>query len=124
MIEIQPVALCPMCQGTGRDYSPVHHTLVTCSICNGAGFMSSLSCKGCGRPALRTWPPRQSPLVHYCGREECLKVMVRMHIPKKKPTIIEAVDAIKKISNEIEKANRRHSPLEDIHDRLITCIER
>ena len=124
MIEIQPVMTCAMCQGTGQDYSVLHHKLLRCEICSGLGFIAPISCKGCGRPALRTWPPRQSPLVYYCGLEVCLKLLVRMHIPKKSPTIVEAAQRIEKISNEIAKANRRHSPIEEIRERLITCIER
>ena len=37
------------------------------------------NCKGCGRPAIKAWPPGQVPIIRYCGLEECFKDLVTIH---------------------------------------------
>ena len=48
------------------------------------------ACKGCGFPANKYWPPKQRPIIVYCGKEECLNKLVRLHKPK--PAIVKAIE--------------------------------
>ena len=79
--EIRPIVTCPMCQGTGRDYSINHHTFVWCDLCERRGWVPLESCMGCGKPAFRFWPRNQQPIVAYCDKEECLTHLVALHKP-------------------------------------------
>jgi hypothetical protein len=47
------------------------------------------TCKSCGFPANRYWPPKQRPIIVYCGREDCLNKLVKIH---KKPAIVRAAE--------------------------------
>ena len=48
-------------------------------MCKGKGYVPRANCKGCGRPAIKAWPPGQVPIIRYCGLEECFKDLVMIH---------------------------------------------
>src|SRR5271166_1368087 len=79
--SLQPIVACPMCRGTRYELSLKHHGQFECGMCKGCGWVLAHSCKGCGRPALKSWPPKQVPFVWYCGLETCLAVLIRIHKP-------------------------------------------
>jgi hypothetical protein len=81
MTSIVPIVECPMCRGTGKDYSIIHHQQTSCDLCKGIGWVPRENCKGCGRPAIKSWPPAQAPIVRYCGLEVCLDELVAIHKP-------------------------------------------
>lgn len=108
MIELDPIVLCPFCRGTKQDYSIKHKRLVTCTWCGGKGWCSPFVCKGCGKPANKFWPPRQMPIIRYCGMETCFSQLVKIH-PRPVPRLVQVVDAI-------DKANRRRDPKEELED--------
>ncbi len=78
-VTLQPVAVCPECQGTGREFSLKHHGFARCGLCEERGWVPIDACKGCGRPAAQYWPEDQEPILKYCGRKECLAVLVVKH---------------------------------------------
>lgn len=60
-----------------------HSKLTQCELCFGRGWVPQVACKGCGRPAFKFWPPKQYPLIQYCGLEDCFNKLVKLHLPKK-----------------------------------------
>lgn len=114
--ELAALMPCPECHATGQSYSTRHHTLVVCGLCHGRLFMPSATCKGCGRPAVKMWPPRQRPIVEYCGLEACLTLLVTIHKPSSVapayPTLPNIVHAA--IMEDVDRAARKHH--EEIHD--------
>jgi hypothetical protein len=80
MKELIPLVTCPMCYGTGSDYSLLHHTLVQCNLCEGKKFVLLKACDGCGKPAKKAWPPKQEPFIWYCGLEECFNKLVTIRV--------------------------------------------
>lgn len=82
--EILPIVQCPACKGTRKDFSPVHKRPAICEWCRGAGWLRHEVCRGCGKPATRFWPPKQTAFIRYCGAAECLTVLVTIHKPEVK----------------------------------------
>ena len=78
---IVPIVVCPMCKGTGKDFSVKHHRQLWCDLCKGVGYVPRENCKGCGRPATTTWPPKREPIIRYCGLKACLEQLVMVHKP-------------------------------------------
>ena len=79
-MQIKPITICPQCRGTKKDFNNRHRRLMKCELCEGRGWVPMQSCKGCGRPAFVWWPnARQLPFIRYCGRVECLDVLVKIH---------------------------------------------
>lgn len=105
MIALSEVVLCPMCKSTGHDYHLVHHKLLKCELCEGRGWIPTVSCRGCGRPAFKFWPPRQVPIVQYCGLEACLSAMVTLHSTK--PSLTKGM--IVSVKDLIDDANKRRA---------------
>lgn len=79
IIEIEPLIVCPFCRGTRQDYNIKHHKMMPCEWCSGRGYTSRYACKGCGRPANKYWPPKQWPIIRYCGLESCFSKLVKIH---------------------------------------------
>ena len=94
IVELPHIAECPNCGGTGQEYSLQQATLIKCVVCNGKRYMPGVSCKGCGRPAIKFWPPHQRPIVLYCGLESCLAMLVVIHKSRVSPAIVSAVQQI------------------------------
>lgn len=90
---ITEAVVCPMCGGAGQEYSASQAKLVDCTLCMGRRWVPEVACRGCGRPAYKFWPPKQIPIIRYCGLEDCLKHLVNMHLPKK-PALVRAFDAM------------------------------
>ncbi len=116
--EVDPIMLCPNCGGTGQVYSNTHHTLVECDMCWGKCIIPAVSCRGCGRPATRWWPPLQRPIVRYCGLETCLNALVTLHKPVGGGIIPKGIVAVVK---EITKANSRErvNQMEELRQDLV-----
>lgn len=94
MSVVSEAVVCPMCSGHGTDYSVIQARMVVCTLCQGRRWVPVDACLGCGRPAYRYWPPRQLPIIRYCGLEDCLKHLVRIHLPSK-PAIVAAAEKMK-----------------------------
>lgn len=99
MTIVTEAVSCPMCQGTGRDLDIKSGRMAKCELCQGKGWVPTEACKGCGKPAYKFWPPRQMPIIRYCGLEECLKHLVNIHLPAK-AAIVAAVEALKAHEND------------------------
>lgn len=110
LTTIGAISICPACKGTGQDYSVKHHRLVMCDLCEGRRWVPLESCRGCGRPAFRFWPPRQQPILRYCGREDCFNKLVVVHKPK--ITLVEAVKAVQ------DAAAKRVNELKEFKDQM------
>lgn len=117
---IEPIASCPQCRGTGVDYSIIHHALVGCALCWGRGYVPSVRCKSCGRPATKFWPPKQRPIIRYCGLESCLNNLVKLH--KQPPTVggYRPVPVICQVVRNITEASsqERRDQMEELKSRL------
>lgn len=112
--KIYPLVTCPMCKGSARDLSLIHHVLVNCTLCNGKGWLPLVSCRGCGRPAFRWWPLNGPPLIQYCGLEVCFSRLVTIHRTDKsvgRPAIVHAME-------EINRANQRVDQMDELKRRL------
>lgn len=122
LIEIKPIAVCPMCKGTHLEYSIRHHKHVNCTLCNGRGWIPSVACKGCGRPAWKLWPVKQRPIIQFCGLEECFGKLVNIRVVNRKiiPAIVRVTSNIHVPG--IPRANQRHGAMEDIKRGIIRNI--
>ena len=85
MIAIIQCKLCPVCRGTKvqdiANLLPAARKEFVCSHCQGEGMVPLLTCRGCGRPAMK-WDAR----VPYCGRKDCWDRLVEV-IDLAKPPI-------------------------------------
>jgi hypothetical protein len=111
---IKPIRMCPQCKGTGQDYNLRHRKLMACELCYGRGYVSE-RCMGCGRPATKYWPPKQQPIIHYCGLETCFNALVTLR-KSSKPVIVRAAGftMVEEQLQEIDRANRRVSAMEEL----------
>lgn len=66
--------ICPICHGIGKKVHPRYRKQdPDCFLCEGRGWVTPIVCMGCGRPAFLYKAPTP-----YCGREDCLKMLVRI----------------------------------------------
>ena len=77
MTEAIQCKICPVCHGTKiRDFAnrlPTARGELTCDNCRGEGIVPLLTCRGCGRPAMK-WDAK----VPYCGRKDCWERLVEV----------------------------------------------
>jgi hypothetical protein len=119
--ELAPLVDCPNCGGTGQAYSVLHHSLWLCEMCWGKRWLPAATCRGCGRPATKYWPPKQRPIIQYCGLESCFSALVVIHRPvgskprgyRPSPGIVIAVQDIMK-NNTPEHKNQMENLRQDL----------
>lgn len=122
IVEIKPITVCPMCRGTGQDYSIKHSKLMPCTLCEGRSWVPLESCKGCGRPAYKWWPKIQSPILRYCGLEACLANLVKLHPAEKRKSIVESNGQRAQIAKANAKISAEEEIKEAVRRRFGPCI--
>jgi hypothetical protein len=77
VIAVVQCKVCPVCHGT-KIVDPAHclpaaRKEFVCENCRGEGMVPLLTCRGCGRPAMK-WDDK----VPHCGRKDCWDRLVEM----------------------------------------------
>lgn len=120
VVDIEPVAPCPVCTGSGTDLDMKTKTFEVCRRCLGRGYVPLVKCLGCGRPAFVFWPAGQLPIIRFCGSNECLAHLIEVRQPnmgvqtgfiQRALSLIKPTAGLVALKEEIlarYKANKRH----------------